>query len=137
MEKSVLLGKLEELFEIEEVNKGFPSHDACLAWANKIVVLLKFVDYQYYVDALQAAHLLNNPNLTSFTVIPAFNTIKSQIQMAIADLKLRIQIEGELQEQVYFPEGSERSPFELDSGIRENGAQAHGGDGHGTTDVDG
>ena len=30
-----------------------------------------------------------------------------------------------------------RSPFELDSGIRDNGAQATGGEGHGTTHVDG
>ena len=30
-----------------------------------------------------------------------------------------------------------RSPFELDSGIRENRAQINGGDGHVTTDVDG
>ena len=31
---------------------------------------------------------------------------------------------------------SKRSPFELDSGIRENGAQGNGGTRHGTTHVD-
>lgn len=31
---------------------------------------------------------------------------------------------------------SKRSPFELDSGIRENGAQGNGGARHGTTDMD-
>ena len=32
---------------------------------------------------------------------------------------------------------AKRSPFELDSGIRENGAQANGGNGHVTTQLDG
>ncbi len=86
MDKKTLLTKLEELFEVPEVRKGFPSQQACLDWANKVAPLLRF-NKQYYINFLENAHKLHLP-LSSLTLGPAFRVMVSQLQMAIEELKM-------------------------------------------------
>ncbi|MDD5129721.1 MAG: hypothetical protein PHS66_01520 [Candidatus Omnitrophica bacterium] len=81
-----ILKKLQDLYNIEEVEKGFPSQQACIDWSNKVAPLLKFNE-QYYYNFIQNAHKINLP-LSSYTLKPAFNIMKSQVQMAIEELKL-------------------------------------------------
>ncbi len=104
MDKKLLLKKLEDLFYLKEVTEGFPSQQACIGWANKVAPLLKF-NQQYYVNFMQNAHNLNL-NLSSYTLIPSLNIMKSQIEMAIEELKLKIEIEDGIPDQMYFPENS-------------------------------
>jgi len=89
MDKRKLLEKLEELYNKEEVEKGFPSQQACIEWCNKIAPLLKF-NQQYYINFMQNAHKINL-NLSSYSIVPAFNIMKSQVQMAIEELRIMIE----------------------------------------------
>ncbi|MBU0477966.1 hypothetical protein KKC91_05310 [bacterium] len=85
MHKKKLLQKLKALLEIEEVKDGFPSQHACIDWANKVAPLLKF-DQEYYANFMQNAHKMNL-KLSSYTLVPAFNIMVSQLQMAINELE--------------------------------------------------
>ncbi len=105
MDKKLLLSKLEDLFNIKEVKQGFPSQREAISWANKVAPLLQF-NQQYYINFMQNAHKLNL-NLSSATIIPAFNIMLSQIEMAIEELKLKIEMEETIPDQMYFPEGSQ------------------------------
>lgn len=87
MSKEKLLEKLENLFE--EANKGFPSQQACIDWSNKVAPLLTFNE-QYYENFIQNAHKMNL-RLSSYTLVPALNIMKSQVQMAIEQLKMEIE----------------------------------------------
>ncbi len=85
MDKKKLLQKLKILFEMKEVKEGFPSQQTCFDWVNKVAPLLKF-NQQYYVNFMQKAYLLNL-NLSTYTLVPAFNIMVSQLHMAINDLE--------------------------------------------------
>ena len=85
MDKKKLLQKLKTLLEMKEVKEGFPSQQACIDWANKVAPLLKF-NQQYYANFMQNAHKMNL-NLSSYTLVPAFNVMISQLQMAINELE--------------------------------------------------
>ena len=104
MDKKLLLKKLEDLYLMKEVTEGFSSQEACISWANKIAPLLQF-NQQYYVNFIQNSHKLNL-NVSSYTIVPALNIMKSQIQMAIEELKLRIEMEEGIPDQMYFSENS-------------------------------
>ncbi len=106
MDKRALLKKLEDFFSIEELTDGFGSQGAAISWSNKVAPLLKLVNPQYFAVFATNAQLINNPNLTTYTIIPAFNVMKSQLEMAIEELKLKIELEEGLKEQIYFPEHS-------------------------------
>jgi hypothetical protein len=82
MNKKKLLQKLKTLLEMKD---GLSSKQACIDWANKVAPLLKF-DQQYYVNFLQNAHKINL-NLSSYALVPAFNIMVSQLQMAINELE--------------------------------------------------
>jgi len=85
MNKAILLTKLKTLLGMKEVKEGFPSQQACIDWANKVGPLLKF-NQQYYVNFMQNAYKMNL-NLSSYTLIPAFNIMVSQLQMAVNELE--------------------------------------------------
>jgi hypothetical protein len=105
MDKKPILKKLLELFEIKELKYGFDSQDAAISWSNKVAPLLKLVDPQYYINFVQNSHKLNL-NLSSYSLIPALNIMKSQIEMAIEELKIRIAMEEGLPDEMYFSENS-------------------------------
>jgi len=92
MNKQSLLSKLEALFNMPEVKKGFPSQESCIDWTNKVAPLLKF-NNQYYVNFAQNAHKMNLP-LSSHTLVPAFRVMASQVQMAIEELRMEIEQDG-------------------------------------------
>ena len=96
--KGILLKKLEELYNLKEVKEGFPSQQDCIDWCNKVAPLLKF-NQQYYINFVQNAHKMNL-SLSSYTLEPAFNIMKSQVQMAIEELKIEIENELSLGEEV-------------------------------------
>lgn len=106
MDKKILLMKLEDYFNRRELTDGFESQAEAISWANKVAPLLKFVDMQYYQNFVVYSHKLNL-NLSSVTLIPAMNIMKSQLEMAIEDLKLRKELEERLVEEIYFPENSQ------------------------------
>lgn len=86
MDKKEILKRLEELYNINEVNEGFESQQAAISWSNKVAPLLKLVNLQYYTNFILNSHKLNLP-LSSYTLEPAFNIMKSQLEMAIEELK--------------------------------------------------
>jgi hypothetical protein len=85
MNKKKLLHKLKVLFDMKEVKNGFPSQQACIDWSNKVAPLLKF-NQQYYITFIKNAHKMNL-RLSSYTLVPAFNIMVSQLQMAINELE--------------------------------------------------
>lgn len=89
---------------MKEVTDGFKSQQAAISWANKVAPLLQF-NQQYYVNFMQNAHNLNL-NLSSYTIIPSLNVMKSQIEMAIEELRLKIEMEEGIPDQMYFSENS-------------------------------
>ncbi len=89
MNKNQILKKLEELFYSKEVKEGFSSKESCMDWANKVGPLLKF-NQQYYYMFLQYAHRVSLP-VSSYTIEPALNIMKNQVQMAIEELKIEIE----------------------------------------------
>jgi hypothetical protein len=89
MNKKIILQKLEQLYNMKEVQDGFPSQQDCINWCNKVAPLLKF-NQQYYINFIQNAHKMNL-RLSSYALEPAFNIMKSQIQMAIEELKIEIE----------------------------------------------
>lgn len=99
-----LLKRLEELFLQPEVTKGFRSRENCIEWANRVAPLLKFVDQQYYMNFMVNSHKLNL-DVSSYTIVPAWNIMRSQVQMAIEELRLRVEMEEPSEDQIYFPEG--------------------------------
>lgn len=101
MDKKILLKKLEDLFNIKELTTGFKSQAEAISWSNKVAPLLKFVNPQYYYNFIQNSHKINL-NLSSYTLIPAFNVMKSQVEMAIEELKLKIEMEEGLPDEMYF-----------------------------------
>lgn len=104
MDKKILLKKLEDLFQKKEITEGFKSKQDAISWSNKVAPLLQF-NQQYYINFIQNAHNLNL-NLSRYTTIPSFNIMKSQIEMAIEELKLNIEMEESIPNQMYFPENS-------------------------------
>jgi hypothetical protein len=106
MDKKELLKKLEALFKIKELKESFKTQADIISWANKVAPILLFVNQQYYLNFIQNSHKLYL-NLSSYTIIPAFNIMKSQVEMAIEELKLRIEMEEALPEQMYFSENSQ------------------------------
>lgn len=86
MDKKDLLGKLEDSYCRSELTDGFKTQAEAISCANKVAPLIKFVDMQYYQNFILNSHKLNL-NLSSFTLIPAMNIMKSQIEMAIEELK--------------------------------------------------
>jgi len=105
MDKKVLLGKLEELFKLEEETNGFNSQQEAISWSNKVAPLLKRVDDFYYTNFIANSHKLNL-RLSSLTLLPALNIMKSHLEMAIQDLKVQVEVEDGIAEEIYFPPGS-------------------------------
>jgi len=93
MTKKQLLARLEELLRQKEVMEGFKSREECLTWSNTVAPLLSF-NKQYYDAFVSSAHRLTLP-LSSYSLDPAFRTMLSQAQMAVAQLRLEIEDEVE------------------------------------------
>lgn len=91
MSKKLILKKLDILYNMKEVTEGFSSRDACIEWGNKVAPLLKF-NQQYYANFLQNAHKIHL-NLSGDSLETAFNIMKSQVRMAIEELKIEIEKE--------------------------------------------
>jgi hypothetical protein len=85
MTKAERLAKLEEMFGKPEVTAGFPSQQACLAWANQVAPLLNF-NPQYHEPFLHYLQIVSYP-VSTHTAAPAFQNMLNQVQMAIGDLK--------------------------------------------------
>jgi len=91
MDKKLLLKKLEKLFFMEEVTKGFKSREDCLGWTNKVAPLLKFNE-QYYANFVEFSHRLNL-DLSGTGLQQAFRICINQAGMAIEELKLKLEQE--------------------------------------------
>jgi len=90
MEKKDLLKKLEDLYNIRELKKGFKSKEELIGWSNKVAPLLKRIDLELYYNFIQNSHKFNL-QLSSFTLEPAFNAMKSQLEMAIEEIKIQVE----------------------------------------------
>jgi len=89
MDKIKILEKLEALYNLDGVNKGFASQEDCIDWGNKVAPLLKF-NPQYYDNFLLNLQKMNLP-LSSYTLGPALNIMVSQVQMAIEELRIELE----------------------------------------------
>lgn len=105
MDKRTLLERLDKLYNIKELKEGFNSKDELISWSNKCAPLLKRVDLQYYYNFLQSSQKFNL-DLSSVTLIPALNIMKSQLEMAIEEIKIQIEIEEGIAKEIYFSPGS-------------------------------
>ena len=105
MDKKLLLKRLQELFDRPETREGFGSQDDCLDWVSKIAPLVKMVSGEYYAAILHHSQMLNMA-LTRGTLAAHFREIRSQAQMAIEELRLRIEMDESFPDEVYFPENS-------------------------------
>lgn len=105
MDKRLILERFLKLYKSRGLSKGFSSQKAAISWSNKVAPLLKLVGAQYYVNFLQNSHKLNL-NLSSYSLVPALNIMKSQMEMAIEELKLKIEMENALPDEMYFSESS-------------------------------
>jgi len=105
MDKKIILTKLQKLFSIPELTNGFNSQQDAVSWANRVAPLLAF-NQQYYLNFIQYSHKLNL-RLSSYTITPVWNIMKSQVEMAIEELKLKIEIEEGIPEEMYFSENSQ------------------------------
>lgn len=104
MDKKLILKKLEEMFSMKEVTKGFKTQDDCLNWANKVAPLLMFNE-QYHINFLECSHKLNL-NISGLLAAQIFRIMRSQVQMAIEELKLSIEMEENILDEMYFSENS-------------------------------
>ena len=84
--KKKLLKDLTELYEIETVTSGFKSQQDCIKWSNSVAPLLKFNE-QYYANFMTSSHTINNEGIRGNLPASLFNTMKSQVEMAIAELE--------------------------------------------------
>ena len=85
-EKKSLLSKIERLSNHNGLKGGFKSQDECIQWSNMVAPLLKF-NPQYYSNFVACSHRINIKNISADFATSLLNTMKSQIQMAIEDLK--------------------------------------------------
>ena len=67
--------------------------------------LLQYVNRHYWGNFIAESHKLSLP-ISTYTAEPAFRLAVNQLEMAIEELKFKIEMEAGLQEQMYFPEGS-------------------------------
>ena len=82
-----ILKKLEELRNIEQLEKGFKSQQDCLNWANKVAPLLKQVNMQNYVNFTPFAQKLNVDGISGMIAKSYLNTMVSNLDQAINELK--------------------------------------------------
>ncbi len=104
MDKRVLLQKLEQL-QVASIN-SFKYQSEIVSWANKIAPVLERISLQYYANFIGQAPKFSL-SLSSDTLLPAFNIMHSQVEMAIEELKLSVEVENSLQDQLYFPANSQ------------------------------
>lgn len=83
-EKQSLLFKLETLFN--QSQKQFKTQEGCIQWSNKVAPLLQF-NNQYYSNFLASSHRINIKGISANLGTTLLNTMKSQIEMAIEELK--------------------------------------------------
>jgi hypothetical protein len=104
MDKRVLLQKLEQL-QIASIN-DFKDQPEIVSWANRIAPILERINPQYYANFIGQSFKFSM-RLSSDTLLPAFNIMHSQVEMAIEELKLSVEAENSLQDQFYFPANSQ------------------------------
>lgn len=85
MERKDRLAKLEALFQLPEVESGFPSKEAGLSWANQVAPLLNF-NRSYHETFLYYLQIVTH-NVSNYTAGPAFRNMLNQVQMAIGELR--------------------------------------------------
>jgi len=86
MDNNERLVKLKKLATLPELDKGFPSQQACIAWSNDVAPLLRFRD-EYYEKFVHYAQYINHTGLSSATVEPALNNMISITKQAVIDLE--------------------------------------------------
>lgn len=85
-QKRKLLAQLEGFYTINELRSGFKSQKDCISWANKVAPLVKFND-QYYMNFIDCSHKLNVMGISGQLGQSLLNTMISQVEMAIYDLR--------------------------------------------------
>lgn len=90
MTEEDILQRLQELFHAKEVTDGFPSKEDCLSWSHKVAPLLRF-NPQYHQTFAYYLQIITR-NISVYTAEPAFRTMKSQVEMAIEELKVDIAV---------------------------------------------
>jgi len=102
MDREKILEKLENYLKEMDLLK---SCEEVATWSSKVAPLIELVNKQYWINFLECAHRFNL-NLSRYSLEPAFKTMKHQLQMAIEELKIKIEIENSLPEEIYFPPNS-------------------------------
>jgi hypothetical protein len=84
MNRNDLLKHLQEQNRLSK--QRFPSHADFVEWASCTAPFLKY-NPQLYAAFSDSQAILNNPNLSSVTVVPHFNNLKSLLAEAITELE--------------------------------------------------
>lgn len=92
MNKQQLLKRLEELYNERDAQENFPTRESCISWSNKVAPLLKF-NNKYYENFTHNSFLINL-KLSGDAIQSAIRVVKSQVEMAIEELKAEIENEG-------------------------------------------
>ncbi|MCK4604958.1 MAG: hypothetical protein KAU41_09770 [Deltaproteobacteria bacterium] len=82
-----ILKSLEELRSVKQLEKGFKSQQDCLNWANKVAPLLKQISMQNYVNFAPFAQKLNVDGISGTIAKSFLNTMVSNLDQAINELK--------------------------------------------------
>jgi len=85
-EKQSLHFNLQKLNNHNGLKNGFKSQDECIQWSNMVAPLLQF-NSQYYSNFVASSHRINIKGISADLATSLLNTMKSQIQMAIEELK--------------------------------------------------
>lgn len=71
---------------LNEFEASFESQEACVAWAAQTAPLLNF-NNNYYGSFTHSAQYMNVPSLSSYTIVPHANNMKSILLQAITELE--------------------------------------------------
>ena len=102
---SKILEKLVELIKDPSIIDGYESNDKLIAWASKVVPLLQYnLQYQSKFISYKEIAIVSHLKIQTRQ---AFQLMKSQVNMAIEELKLMIDLENSDDEvhEKFFPKG--------------------------------
>lgn len=98
-----ILEKLVELMEDPNIAEGYDSNDDLIAWSSKVVPLLQYnPQYQSKFKSYQEIAIVSHLKVQTRQ---AFQLMKSQVNMAIEELKLMIELKRTDDEEKFFPKG--------------------------------
>lgn len=108
MDNHERLEKLKRLATLPELDNGFPSQQACIAWSNEVAPLLRFRN-EYYERFVHFAQFINHTGLSSATLEPALNNMISIARQAVFDLESNPQKHDQVLTPSDLPSGSKMS----------------------------